>query len=128
MNRGPARGNCHKARGKQWEQLAESFLHKRGLKTLERNFNCRMGEIDLVMLDGPTVVFTEIRYRGNDAHGSGAESVTFTKQQRIISAAQRFLQFREHHPSQSFRFDVISIGNDEGRTLINWIRNAFATS
>jgi putative endonuclease len=87
-----------------------------------------MGEIDLVMLDGLTVVFTEIRYRGNDAHGSGAESVTFTKQQRIISAAQRFLQFREHHPSQSFRFDVISIGNGEGRTLINWIRNAFDAS
>jgi hypothetical protein len=52
MNRGQERGNHREARGRHWEQLAESFLNRRGLKTLERNFNCRMGEIDLVKL-GP---------------------------------------------------------------------------
>ena len=112
-------------RGANWEQLAESFLHGRGLKTLERNFRCRVGEIDLIMRDGQALVFTEVRYRANDRHGSGAESVSFTKQRRIIGAAQNFLRFRDHHPSQTCRFDVVSIGNDEGRTLINWIRGAF---
>lgn len=46
--------------GSKWEQIAESFLRGRGLETLERNFNCRMGEIDLIMLDGQTLVFTEV--------------------------------------------------------------------
>jgi putative endonuclease len=114
--------------GSKWEQLAESFLQGRGLKTVQRNFHCRMGEIDLIMLDGQTLVFTEVRYRANDAHGSGAESVTVTKQRRIIMAAQNFLRFRQHHPSQVCRFDVVSIGNEEGRTLINWIQNAFDAS
>jgi putative endonuclease len=120
--------NYRPPKGSKWEQLAESFLNGRGLRTLERNFHCRMGEIDLVMLDGQTLVFTEVRYRANDRHGSGAESVTFAKQRRIINTAQNFLRFREHHPSQTCRFDVVSIGNEEGRPLINWIRNAFDAS
>lgn len=111
--------------GSKWEQIAESFLRGRGLETLERNFNCRMGEIDLIMLDGQTLVFTEVRYRADSRHGSGAESVTFAKQKRIITAARIFLGSRKHHPSQTCRFDVISIGREEGRTLINWIRGAF---
>lgn len=115
-------------KGGQWEKLAESFLHKRGLKTLERNYNCRLGEIDLVMLDGQTLVFTEVRYRRSDRYGSGAESVTYAKQRRIIRAAQKFLQFQPHNPLQTCRFDVISIGDKEGQTLINWIRNAFDAS
>ncbi len=114
--------------GRKWEQLAESFLHGRGLRTVQRNFHSRMGEIDLIMLDGQTLVFTEVRYRANNAYGSGAESVTFTKQRRITMAAENFLRFTQHHPSQVCRFDVVSIGNEEGRTLINWIQNAFDAS
>jgi len=114
--------------GQRWERLAESFLHKRGLKTLERNFNCRVGEIDLVMRDGPALVFAEVRFRASDQYGSGAESVSPTKQKRIIRAAQKFLQIRPQHPSQVCRFDVVSIGNSQGRTIINWIPNAFDAS
>ena len=112
-------------RGSHWERIAESFLNKRGLKTLERNYLARFGEIDLVMLDGNTLVFTEVRYRKYGHHGTGADSVTWTKQKRIISAARRFLQC---HPDDSFRpcrFDVVSIGMEEGKTLLNWIQNAF---
>jgi putative endonuclease len=112
-------------RGSHWEQVAESFLNRRGLKTLERNYQARFGEIDLVMLDGETLVFTEVRYRQNAQHGSGADSVTYTKQRRIISAARRFLQNRPIASNRPCRFDVISIGSDEGRVLLNWIRNAF---
>ena len=112
-------------RGSHWEQVAESFLNGRGMETLERNYQARFGEIDLVMRDGNTLVFTEVRYRGNDGHGSGAESVTLTKQRRVISAAHRFLQSHPAERSRPCRFDVISIGSREGRTLLNWIRNAF---
>ncbi|MCH8227080.1 MAG: YraN family protein [Proteobacteria bacterium] len=117
--------NNRRLQGSQWEKLAESFLHKRGLKTLERNYHSRFGEIDLIMMDRHTLVFTEVRYRRDSAYGSGAESVTFTKQKRITRAAQRFLQLHQHHASLACRFDVVSIGNEEGRVILNWIRNAF---
>lgn len=112
-------------RGSHWEQVAETFLNERGLVTLERNFHARFGEIDLVMLDGNTVVFTEVRYRENDKYGSGADSVTWTKQRRIISAARRFLQCRPADSLRPCRFDVVSIGKQDGKTNLNWIRNAF---
>ncbi len=112
-------------RGSHWEQVAESFLNGRGLQTLARNYNTRCGEIDLVMQDGNTLVFTEVRYRENDGHGSGADSVTRSKQRRIINAASRFLQCHPSEGGRSCRFDVVSIGAEEGRTLLNWIRNAF---
>jgi len=112
-------------RGSHWEQVAESFLNGRGITTLARNYQVRCGEIDLVMRDGNTLVFTEVRYRGNDGHGSGAESVTLAKQRRVISAAHRFLQSHPSERARPCRFDVVSIGTREGRTLLNWIRNAF---
>jgi putative endonuclease len=111
--------------GGQWEQLAESFLNKRGLRTLERNYYSRFGEIDLIMMDRQTLVFAEVRYRRDSAHGSGAESVTVSKQKRITLAAQKFLQHHRHHASLACRFDVVSIGKEDGRILMNWIKNAF---
>ena len=112
-------------RGSHWEQVAESFLNKRGLKTRERNYQVRLGEIDLIMLDGDTLVFAEVRYRQCNSHGSGADSVTWTKQRRIISTARRFLQCHPQDSLRPCRFDVISIGSENGRTLLNWIRDAF---
>ena len=114
--------------GQEWERLAESFLQRRGLKTLERNYYCRAGEIDLVMHDRQTLVFVEVRYRRSDSHGSGAESVGISKQRKLIRTAQSFLQAKPHHPATACRFDVVSIGRKQGRPLIDWIRNAFDTN
>ena len=111
--------------GSNWEQAAESFLLGRGLKTVTRNFHGRFGEIDLVMLDGKTLVFVEVRYRANAHHGTGAASVTREKQRRIICAAQRFLQNEKQFAARPCRFDVMSIGQENGRTVMNWIRKAF---
>jgi putative endonuclease len=112
-------------KGNEWERAAESFLRQKGLKTLDRNFQMRFGEIDLVMLDGNTLVFTEVRFRGNGAYGSGADSVTWSKQSKLISAASRYLQTHARHRDRACRFDVVSIGIKDGRSLINWVRNAF---
>jgi putative endonuclease len=105
--------------------MAETFLHRKGLRTVTRNFNCRLGEIDLIMEDGGCLVFTEIRYRQNPRFGSGAESVGKAKQGRIIRAAQRFLQLHSHRAQQPCRFDVLSLGQEQGTLSVNWIRNAF---
>jgi len=111
--------------GSDWETAAESFLQKRGLKSVTRNFYSRFGEIDLVMLDGATLVFIEVRYRSNRYYGTGAASVTPVKQRKVVSAAKHFLQRKKQFAMQPCRFDVISIGKENGRTVMNWIRSAF---
>lgn len=111
--------------GSHWETEAQRFLQRMGLTTVQKNFHGRFGEIDLVMLDGPTLVFVEVRYRSNSRYGSGADSVTFAKQKKIIQAARRFLQCNRRHRERACRFDVISMGDKSGEVEVNWIRSAF---
>ena len=113
-------------RGTSWETAAECWLCDRGLRTVERNFLCRVGEIDLIMEDRETLVFAEIRYRRNSRFGSGAETVTLAKQQRIVRAAQRYLQFHPHRANQPCRFDVLSLDHASGIVRVDWIRGAFS--
>jgi putative endonuclease len=114
-----------RSRGSAWEQVAESFLRSRGLKTLSRNYHGRGGEIDLVMLDGETLVFAEVRFRARHSHGGGAASVDALKQRRISRAARQFLQRERQHARRPCRFDVIAIGRERGRERLQWIRAAF---
>ena len=101
------------------------MLRKRGLRTVVRNFHCRAGEIDLIMLDGAVLVFVEVRYRKSDRFGSGADSVTAVKQRRIITAARQFLVRQRGHRERPCRFDVVSVGNGTAGIELNWIRSAF---
>ena len=111
--------------GALWEKTAESFLCNHGLKLLQRNFSSRFGEIDLIMEDGKTVVFVEVKYRKNNYHGSGAEAVTFHKQGKISRTAAWYLVKHPRRAEQFCRFDVISINPQEKNQGINWIKNAF---
>jgi len=121
-----ARTSCKKALpGARWERKAESFLHHNGLTTVDRNFRCRLGEIDLIMEHGACLVFAEIRYRQNSFFGSGAASVTRAKQVRLIRAAQKYLQLNQHRAQQTCRFDVLSMGQTGGEMTYEWIKNAF---
>ena len=111
---------AHLQRGENSEEQAHSFLLKQGLKPVCRNFRCKQGELDLVMLDQQTLVIIEVRFRKSDKFGSAVESITPKKQSRIIAATQVYLATRK--TDQAIRFDVIAIsGNDQ----INWIKNAF---
>lgn len=111
---------AHLLRGENSEEHAHSFLIKQGLKPVCRNFRCKQGELDLVMLDQQTLVIIEVRFRKSDKFGSAVESITPKKQSRIIAATQVYLASCK--TDQPIRFDVIAIsGNDQ----INWIKNAF---
>jgi len=112
-------------RGHDWERVAETLLRRHGLRTLTTNYHCRAGEIDLIMLDGAVLVFVEVRYRHSDRFGSGADSVTTTKQRRIIRAARQFLACHAQHAQRPGRFDVVSIGDGSHGVEIDWIRSAF---
>jgi len=111
--------------GRHWEKTAESYLRGQGLKLLQRNFSSRFGEIDLIMRDGQTVVFIEVKYRKSNRHGSGADAVTFHKQGRISRTAAWYLAKNPHRAESVCRFDVISINPNEKDQDIDWIRNAF---
>jgi putative endonuclease len=111
--------------GQAAEDFACDYLLKQGLKLLQRNYFCRLGEIDLIMNDSTNCVFIEVRYRKNRHYGGALESVTHTKQQRLIRAASHFLQTRPEYADLPCRFDVIAVGGDPDKYSANWIRNAF---
>ena len=113
-------------RGAKAEKAAQQHLQQQGLQHLENNYRCRTGEIDLIMQDGKTLVFVEVRYRKSTRFGSPAESVTATKQQRIISTANHYLQSRQGKKLPPCRFDMVAIAGKELQN-IQWIKDAFQT-
>lgn len=117
-----------RAAGEVGEQLALEHLERRGLRLLARNVHARGGEIDLVMLDGATLVFVEVRSRS--AHGlvGAMESITPAKRRRLLMAAQTFLAQHPQHAARPCRFDVVGITRDGGRTTLEWAANAFEAS
>ena len=121
----PPAASCTTERGAAAERRAGAWLRRRGLHALDANYRCRAGEIDLVMRDGDTLVFVEVRYRSRDSFGGGAESVDRAKQRRLIRAASRYLQQHPRWANAVCRFDVVSLSGDEGNPKIEWIRHAF---
>lgn len=103
------------------EKLAETFLVNRGLKLVARNYHCRFGEIDLIMLDAKTLVFVEVRLRTNTQFGSAGNSITPQKMQKLILTAQQYLQT---HGEQPCRFDAVLLDSVNEQS-IEWVRNAF---
>jgi putative endonuclease len=114
--------------GASWEALAERRLHEAGLTTLARNWHCRHGELDLVMRDGDSVVFVEVRYRGGGRFGGGVESIHAGKQRRLIAAASLFLQSQPALARLPCRFDVVALGGSEAKPEWEWLRGAFEAS
>jgi putative endonuclease len=86
------------------------------------NYLCRTGEIDLVLRDGPSIVFVEVRLRTNSSFGGAAESIGPRKRARIIAAAQHYLAGKPEVPC---RFDVVLLDRLEP-PRIEWIRDAFS--
>ena len=111
--------------GRSAEDFAQEYLLQQGLRLIDRNWRCRSGELDLVMLDGDTVVFVEVRYRRHRAWGGALESVDSRKQQKLIRAAQLFLQQESRLAKHPCRFDVVALDRPGKEQEPNWIRNAF---
>lgn len=78
-------------RGETAELLAAQYLSNQGLKLLKRNYRCRHGEIDLILQDGDTLVFAEVRLRSHNHYGGAAASINAAKQKRLIRTAQHYL-------------------------------------
>jgi len=110
-------------RGQWAEDYACQHLQQVGLRVLHRNYQCRWGEIDLIMQDHSTVVFVEVRYRRSQAYGGALDSITQHKQQKIIATAQHYLQQQTQQPL--CRFDVVVLTGAVQAPTVRWIQNAF---
>lgn len=112
-------------RGAGAEAAARAHLLRAGLHALAANAGFRLGELDLVMRDGDTVVFVEVRYRARDDFGGGAESVDRGKRRRIVRAAELFLLRHPALAESPCRFDVVEASGDPEAPDLTWHRDAF---
>lgn len=106
--------------GKFAERRAAHFLESHGLSIIASNYTCRRGEIDIIALDGTTMIFVEVKFRSRSNWGAPADQVTFKKKQRLVSAAREYLSQPLTPPYQQIRFDVIAC-----QRTICWIQRAF---
>ena len=118
--------NKNKSLGRWGEKRCEKFLKRKGLKTLTRNFSCKTGEIDLIMVDiDRTLVFVEVKTRANEDFSSSESAVTTVKKTRILRAARYFLATNEIE-DRPCRFDVVTIVlGEKGPGQIRHYENAF---
>ncbi|MCA1667825.1 MAG: YraN family protein [Thermomicrobia bacterium] len=115
MTKPPSRNAAVGASG---ERIAALLLEQAGCRIIARNWHCRGGELDLVALDGDTLVCVEVRVRTDMLYGSAAESVVGVKTKRVLHAVAAFIDAHPEHGDRLVRIDVVAITLDRaGRVL-----------
>ena len=110
--------------GKKGEALAAKYLEEKGYQIIDKNFRCRLGEIDLIAVEGDFLVFIEVKLRSSLGFGHPLESITKKKQDKIRQVAQYFLLQNKKHCN--VRIDVISILiNKLDKPQITHLENVF---
>ena len=107
------------------EKVACEVLQLKGLQLIDHNFSTTLGEIDLIMRDGSTLVFIEVRQRRSAAYGLAEEPIGHRKQEKIRRVANQFLQRNSKGYDQQCRFDVFAVNGDQTEKTIRWIKSAF---
>ena len=112
--------------GTRGEQLAVKFLKRNGYTILQRNYRCKLGEIDIVCYDRGTIAFVEVKTRHSDAYGPPERSVTEAKKRQIAKVALHYIAEKKIEDID-FRFDVVSIFHTplEKHPIITLFKNAF---
>jgi putative endonuclease len=94
--------------GQQGEALAAAYLQQQGYRIQNQNYRCRHGEIDIIAWDGPTLVFVEVKTKGQLRFGPPQVMVDWRKQQKIARIAMTYVQQQALH-NTPVRFDVVAI-------------------
>jgi putative endonuclease len=116
----------HLATGRWGEEIAMRALRAKGYRVVGRRIAVGRDELDIVMRDGDTLVFVEVKTRADGAFGRPSEAITPAKRRRLSRAAVRYLMKRREKP-EFIRFDVVEvIGRRDGPApLVEHIQNAF---
>lgn len=107
--------------GLRYEQKAAEFLEKQGYIILDRNFRCRLGEIDLIGRSDGYLCFIEVKYRSGSGHGFPSEAVDSRKIKKIVRTALTYMHFNKFPADTPCRFDIVEILNND----YSLIKNAF---
>lgn len=108
--------------GQAGEDLASQVIQKDGLKILERNFRCPIGEMDIIASEGERLIFIEVRTRTTQKFGWGEESIQPKKRLRLQKIAEYYILCRSYKEWPPIRFDLIAIRWNEINPQSNWIR------
>jgi len=117
--------SARQALGRKGEEVAVDFLKKQGYRIIKRNYRCRAGEIDIVVEEGSSLVFVEVKSRRSTHFGLPEEAISYEKRRHLTRVALGYLT---HHriKETKCRFDVVSVlMNDHGVKEIRLIKNAF---
>lgn len=105
------------------ERKAAAYLKKNGYKILERNFKCKAGEVDVIVLKGDVMAFVEVKTRTGDYFGQPNEAVDSRRRARYKNAARFYFYFKGLRMEDYIvRFDIVEV---TGKKEINHIENAF---
>ena len=111
--------------GQEGERLAEVYLRSRGLKTLDRRYSTPVGELDLVMRDGRTIVFVEVKTLSSRRWADPEGTVGLPKQKKIARCAQWYLRHKRYE-DRPCRFDVVGvILPEDGEPEVDHMPDAF---
>lgn len=110
--------------GRFGEDLALQYLKETGCVLVERNFRLRSGEIDIIVKDGDTLVFVEVKARTNKRYGSPFDAIDHRKQRQISQTALAFIS-KQRYEGWAVRFDVIAVYLDEQVPRVELLKNAF---
>lgn len=112
--------------GRTGEEIAARYLQKLGYTIIQRNFSCRLGELDIVARDGRALVIVEVRTRSSNIFGMAQESVVYRKQAKVRQVAMYYLK-SSSYGDVPVRFDVLAIklGSDNKLEHLEHIKNAF---
>jgi putative endonuclease len=113
-----------KALGRKGEELALRFLKKKGYRVLERNYVCKMGEMDIIATEKDTLVFVEVKTRTSTTFGPPQLAVNPTKQMQLSKVALNFLKQKNLEDVKA-RFDVVAILLGQKGEEIELIKDAF---
>lgn len=116
-----------RALGNKAEAHARDYLCAQGLQIIHANFNCKVGELDIIAMDKNVLVVVEVRSRVDMGYGNAAASIDRRKRAKIIRATQYFLL--KHRELRRFpvRFDVVTLDKTvvNAEPQIKWMRRAF---
>ena len=115
----------HLDHGRDAEQLAARYLARQGLSLVTSNHRARVGELDLVMREGRTLVIVEVRARHSAQIATPTQTIDRHKQRRIVRATQHFILCNRQYRDWPLRFDVVGITGALDAPQISWLRAAF---
>ena len=114
----------NKETGKLGEDIAVYYLKQNGYVILDRNFECRQGEIDIIALDKKEIVFIEVKTRTSNKYGTPSEAVNKIKQKHMLQTIKYYLYIR-NLSDEFIRIDVIEVYINNNVYKVNHIKQAF---